>query len=239
MTDRPEYSIAVLCHNRINLTDRCLHSVLAHSPGWPKTELIVIDNGSNDGTDVLLDDLRAQDRRVKVYRNRRNRGVIGPKNRALDLSTGAYFVSLDNDCTVGAGWLEVLRQAFKDPKVAQVGRRKGFGTLSKNGVGSKGKRVDYIDGSCFMVRSDIARLLGLCDPAFEFAYCEDSDFSLRLRKRGWRIALADAPVRHAEHGTAHHAGLNLQRFWRRNHRVLRNRWQGYIRTGTFGHPEEP
>jgi len=234
------YSISIICYQKRGLSKECLTSVLANSSKDPdRVEILVTDNGSTDGTGIMLrHDFK--DPRIKVIRNASNRGVIGPKRHALSMATGAYFVSLDNDCTVGPGWLAALRKPFRDdPKVAQVGRENAFCTLNAKGIGHHGARVDYIDGSCFMVNREVAERIGLCDPAYQFAYCEDSDFSLRLRKGGWRIAVANAAVKHRRHQTAHNAGLNLKAYWERNHALFVSRWAGYLRTQQFGHLGEP
>ncbi len=233
------YSVSIMSYNRAAITLACLQTVLKHSPR-EETELVLTDNGCTDGTSHYLDQVARGWPHAIVIHHRKNLGVIAAKNIALSRSKGTHFVSLDNDCTVGAKWLPILRGPLdRDPLVQEVGRQQGFGTLSKNAVGHHGKRLDYIDGSCFMVRAAFARAFVLCDPAYSFAYCEDSDFSLRLRKAGWRIATAPTPVRHSEHQTAHHTGLNLRPYWDRNHKLFLKRWGSYIKTGVFGHVDEP
>lgn len=236
-----EFSISILAYNRCQLTRYCLNSVLSNSPRLAGVcEILVTDNGCSDQTPELLERLARRDPRLKVIRHQKNLGVIKAKNIALRRASGRYFVSLDNDCSVDRRWLQYLREPMLgDPRIAQVGRSGGYGTLTRTGVGVRGKKLDYIDGSCFLTVTEIARKFGLCDEAYKFAYCEDSDYSLRLRKAGWKIARAPAPVRHAEHKTAHGTGLNLKPFWKRNHALFIKRWGGYLKDGKFGHPGEP
>jgi GT2 family glycosyltransferase len=233
------YSVSIMCYNRAAITRACLTTVLKRSPR-DQTELILTDNGCTDETPRYLDQIVRGWPGAVVIHHRKNLGVIAAKNIALSRARGRYFVSLDNDCTVGPHWLSILKGPLEsDPLVQQVGRAAGFCTLSKDAVGHRGERLDYIDGSCFMVRTDFARRFVLCDPAYVFAYCEDSDFSLRLRKAGWRIATTMPGVRHAEHQTAHHTGLNLRPHWERNHRLFLRRWGSYLKTREFGHVDEP
>jgi len=236
------YSVSILCSDRPRMTQRCIETVLQQSPASAdEVELLLTDNGTGPKTRGILDQM-ARDRRVKLHRNSENLGVCAPKQAAFARSSGRYFVSLDNDCTVRPGWLEALRQPLDlDQMVAQSGRRGAFCQLDGNAVGTRGARVDYVDGSCFMVRSAAVRELtgGLCDPAFVFAYCEDADLSLRLRKAGLKIQLTAVPVTHREHGTAGAGGSRVRKAWARNHATLVKRWRGYLRTRTFGHPGEP
>lgn len=235
------YTISIICHNHWGMTQKCLASVLRHAPGPERCEILVTDNGSGSPTRRGLAEMAVQDKRITILQNAKNEGVILPKNRAIERARGQFFVSLDNDCEISAKTLgSLVAPMVQDPGVIQVGRLAGFGTLAPAGVGHRGRRLDYIDGSCFAVRAEPARRLGLCDPAFVFAYCEDSDFSLRARKAGWRITVVDAGVIHHEHQTAHGTpGLDLRRYWAENHKTLAARWAGYIQTGRFGHPGEP
>ena len=236
-----DWSISILCYNRPKTTHDCLRTVLATIPADPeRVEVIVTDNGSDaEGRDQLVR-LSQKHKRIRLVLNPENQGVIRPKNHALKIARAPVFVSLDNDCVVGKGWLEALTDPLRSrPELIQVGRQGGFGTLTTSGVGTRGGVLDYVDGSCFAVRSREAQELVLCDPAFKFAYCEDSDFSLRARKAGWEITLAPAVVNHFEHKTAHGTGLDLRKFWAANHKLLLARWGGYLRTRRFGHPGEP
>lgn len=234
MIESPEYTISVLCHNRIQMTDRCLRSVLQHSP--PQTEVIVTDNASTDGTAELLVRYASENPRIRIITKPFNEGVGGPKREVCEQARAPYFVSLDNDAWVGDGWLEMLRAPLNgDPNVMQVGLEGRHQTLGGNGDGYPGGVVEYIDGSCFMVRTAIANELGLCDHYFPFAYGDDSDFSLRLRARGYAIATTRASVTHldGEHNKAGHGGVDLGPHHARNRGRFVRRWADYLRRRAF------
>ena len=103
-------------------------------------------------------------------------------------------------------WLDQLHHPFENPKMAQVGLKGTPCWLDWNGMGHRleefgalGKltRADYVETSCMMGRTDAVRECGeLFDPAYRFAYCEDSDLSLRLRSRGHEIAHIPLHVEH-------------------------------------------
>ena len=245
-------SISILCFNRWDVTKRCLLSIARHTGHVDDLEILVLDNGSTDRTPREIKRWAAGDGRLRVLTEPENRGVILAKARTFRESRGDIFVSLDNDCWVGPRWLELLTAPLKKALVfggqseliAQVGRSGAFGTLGHTGIGHHGGRLDYIDGSCFAIRKDAAEQVGgVVDTAFDFAYCEDPDLSLRLRKAGWGITTVDVPIHHQEHQTAHHSGpvlgKRLKECAEKNHRLLLKRWGGYVKTGRFGHPGEP
>ena len=80
---------------------------------WPTPapyELIVIDNGSTDGTPAYLNSLseRPGPERVAVIRNAQNRGYPAGVNQGLGAARGTHIVLLNNDVVVTPGWLDRL-----------------------------------------------------------------------------------------------------------------------------------
>lgn len=228
----PLYTISILCHNRAAMTDRCLRSVLLHSP--PQTEILVTDNGSSDGTYTLLQGFAGSDSRIRVIRNFANLGIPEPKQRACDEARGEFFVSLDNDAWVGPGWLEALRRPFIDGRVAQVGRKGQHQSLFNNGIGKPDGPLEYIDGSCFMIRTQVGREKRIADPYLPFAYADDSDFSLRLRAYDLMLATVDAPIWHLpEEQKDDHGGVQIHQYLCVNAERFSRRWHDYLRRRAF------
>jgi GT2 family glycosyltransferase len=100
-------SIIVPCWNQLEFTQQCLAAVKEHTrPCW---ELIVIDNGSTDGTGLYLAgarDLSAVP--VTVVSNTTNLGFPAAINQGLQLARGEYLVLLNNDVVVTDAWLDQL-----------------------------------------------------------------------------------------------------------------------------------
>src|SRR5262249_54877915 len=116
-------SIIILCCNQVEYTRLCLESVLRHTR--PPYELLLIDNGSTDGTPGYLAELRSRPgpARVTVIRNDTNVGFAAGCNQALVHARGQYIVFLNNDTIVSRSWLDgLVGWAVHDwPKVGLVG----------------------------------------------------------------------------------------------------------------------
>jgi len=224
----PRYTVSVAVYNNLNLTVRCLESVLRCSP--PETEIIVTDNASTDATEEYLKSLGT---RVGVLKNEKNVGFIAAHNKAAEYATGTYFVVLNNDCQVTTGWLEKLREPFKtDSGVGACGVKDGSCfSLDQEGYGVQANRLEYVEASCAMYPLSLVRKIGLFDSAYRFGYSEDADLSLRLRERGYKLSLVDMPMYHTRSATAsmvRREGVDIDGFHAFNHAVLRNRWARYL-----------
>jgi O-antigen biosynthesis protein len=100
-------SIIVPVSNQFEFTQQCLASLKEHTrPAW---ELIVVDNGSNDGTAAYLAGARDMASvPVTVVTNTKNIGFPAAVNQGLRLARGEYLVLLNNDVVVTDAWLDQL-----------------------------------------------------------------------------------------------------------------------------------
>src|SRR3954447_11243557 len=100
-------SIIIPCWNQLAFTRHCLQSVFRHTR--LAFELIVIDNGSTDGTGAYLAGVTDAARvPVTVIANIINQGFPAAINQGLRAARGAYLVLLNNDVVVKDGWLDQL-----------------------------------------------------------------------------------------------------------------------------------
>src|SRR5262249_33852397 len=112
-------SIVVVTFDNLVYNRLSLESVLANT-AYPDFEVIIVDNGSTDGT---ADYLRALSLRspVRVLFNEYNRGFAAANNQGLSLASGDMLVLLNNDTVVPPGWLKPLVRQLQAPDVGLVG----------------------------------------------------------------------------------------------------------------------
>ncbi|MGC8644396.1 MAG: glycosyltransferase, partial [Isosphaeraceae bacterium] len=100
-------SIIIPCFNQLEFTRHCFRALFRHTR--PAFELIVVDNGSTDGTGAYLAGVQdASGRPVTVISNARNMGFPAAVNQGLHVARGQYLVLLNNDAVVTDGWLDQL-----------------------------------------------------------------------------------------------------------------------------------
>jgi Predicted glycosyltransferases len=114
----PDLSVIIVNWNVRNLLRRCLHSILASLPAC-QLEIIVVDNGSTDGSPEMV---RTEFPQVHLMANPDNRGFTGANNQGLAVARGRYVLLLNPDTEVVGDALETL-VAFADahPDVGVVG----------------------------------------------------------------------------------------------------------------------
>ncbi len=202
-------------YNGIIYLGNCLDSVLADDT---EAEIIVVDNGSTDGSYELLEKYPA----VKAIRFEENKGFCAAVNAGIRAAETPYIILLNNDLTIKKGFIKALEEAMdKDAGAfsanAQMRMMKSPEYIDNAGVyycalgwaydcgkGKKaGKKYDKprkIFASCggaSIYRKGILDKIGLFDEK-HFAYLEDVDIGYRARIFGYRnIYVPDAVAFHA------------------------------------------
>ncbi len=207
-TDLPRVAAIVLNYNGKDVTLQALASLSAMTYG--AFDLIVVDNGSSDGS---ADAIAEQFPQVLQVRTDVNLGAAGGCNLgfryALEQSYD-YLLILNNDIEVAPEMLsELVALAEVDPQIGCVGpkeyyywdrqrlwsaggrirfreaitRERGDGEIDE-GQYDRDEQVDYINGCAMLIRRQAMLDVGLWDPLFHLAV-EDADFCRRLQARGW------------------------------------------------------
>lgn len=110
-------SIIVLCYNAEQTIARCLNSILRQT--FAEFELIIINDGSTDGTlDIVLEYAR-KDHRIRVV-TRENLGVAKSRQEAIDLATGVYSIFVDSDDWVERDFISSLYSCALETKAEMV-----------------------------------------------------------------------------------------------------------------------
>lgn len=105
MSNRPKVSVIVPVYNAEGVVSRGVDSILAQ--GYQDFELILVDDGSSDGSGAICDKYAQQDGRVKVV-HQENAGVSAARNAGLKVAQGEWVTFVDSDDIVLDGFLESL-----------------------------------------------------------------------------------------------------------------------------------
>ena len=222
------YTVSILFVDQPEMTVACIQKVLETS--GEDTRIVVTANGSKPA-DLAKVFQSFENPRLIYLINKKNLGFGEAHNRvALDaLGKSVYFVPLNNDCFVTAGWLEALRRPFaEDPRLAQTGIEATCGYLRADGQGSVGPVREFIEASCMMMPTWLACRFGPFSSDYRLIYCEDADLSLRLREAGYTIKAINHHVEHTRAATTSKLAIDLEGYRVRNHMVLRTRWARYL-----------
>lgn len=231
----------------VNWNDReatlaCLESLCGSAPLRPT--IILVDNGSSDGTVTSVEDAFPQVEIVALPANRHfAAGANAGLRRGLQLGAD-YLWLLNNDVTVAPDALaEMVRLAQADPGVGVVGPRVrtpagtdemgAWWDLTAARItpaftrhvppGATTLTVDYIWGCAMLVRASVLRHVGLLDERY-IAYFEDADFCLRAARAGYRVvASTNSLIWHAGSLTA--SRRPLWQTWRRAVGRMRFFWR--------------
>ena len=104
-------SVVIPTYNRKDLLSRCIKSIVGQGYASAKYEIIVIDDGSNDGTSNLLKDMSERLSNLKFI-IQSNKGHALARKKGFEMAAGSIIVSLDDDCIPLKGWLENIVEAF-------------------------------------------------------------------------------------------------------------------------------
>jgi GT2 family glycosyltransferase len=198
-------------------TERCLQSLAQLK--YP-TRIVVVDNGSNDGS---LEYLKTKFPEIDLIGLPSNIGFGAACNhviaRLLRESTSNYFFLLNNDAVIEARALtELVKAAEKHPEAGIFGpkifcsdnparlwyagarRRRGVLAATDTGRGQidhgqfdARQQVDYIFGAAMFIRRSVFERIQLFDERF-FLYLEDLDFCLRAQQAGFSLRFVPAAM---------------------------------------------
>ena len=102
---KPEISVIVPVYRVEQYLDQCIQSVLDQT--YPHWELILVDDGSTDGSGGILDRYAKQDLRVRVF-HRTNQGVCAARNFGIEQAQGEYLTFLDADDWLDPEYLQTM-----------------------------------------------------------------------------------------------------------------------------------
>ena len=203
--DQPTISIILIFYNQAHLSLLCLQSLIKFAD--VPFELIIVDNGSSDSTTDLLAVLD----NCVVISNVENLGFVKAVNQGAKHARGEYILLLNNDAVIHQQTLSsALSSIHERESVGAVGGKISLidGSLQEAGsiIWSDGsclgygrgddpmasdymfeRDVDYCSGAFLLFRRKHFEELDGFDLDYAPAYYEESDFCIRLHKKGLRV----------------------------------------------------
>lgn len=207
----PRVSVIVVAVGGVMFTRKCLDSVERYS-GWPEMEVIVVDNGLQDGTEEFLESWQRDAGLRHVITDTADSGFAAACNLGLAAATGEYLILLNNHTYVTRGWIRgLLGHLRRDPGIGLVG------PVTNNVDNEARIDIDYADMEEMAERSRLftvtrtGRCLDLSTVAFfcvamargtykkvgplsedvEIRFIEDEDYCRRIRQTGLRCVCAE------------------------------------------------
>jgi GT2 family glycosyltransferase/predicted Zn-dependent protease len=210
----PGVSIIIPVYNQIHYTRQCLKAIAETAPA-SAYEVIVVDNGSNDGTADFLRQEESAGRLRAIY-NKENLGFARACNQGAKTVSFEYLLFLNNDTEPQKGWLESLVKILEtDHAVAGVGSKLLFqdGTIQHAGVvlidhkklndplraehiylkkpsdfskANQSMFYQALTAACLLVRRSSFEQVGGFDEGYWNGY-EDVDLCFKLREKGWKL----------------------------------------------------
>ena len=210
----PKVSVIVPVYNQAPFIRETVDSAL--SQDYDPIELILSDDGSNDGTTDILKDYASSDQRVKLVASERNTGIAGAFNRALDAHTGEYIAWLGGDDLMLPGKLSRQVQLLEsrrdvvgcchDADVFDSATGRSYGRFTEVYNGARGVRDGGVEllldptymmlPSTMMVRSSAVGSLRF-DPRVRVS--NDWLFDIQLFRNGHVTGLDEVLARYRRH----------------------------------------
>jgi GT2 family glycosyltransferase len=210
--DSPRASIVVLSYNGLEETTRpCVESILQNTPA-EDYELVLVDNGSMDGTPEFLREIADRHHHVKLCLNVGNRGYAGGNNDGMRLAAGRFIILLNNDTLVPEGWLDPLVRLLEErddvglvgPVTNSAGNEQrivldGLDEASYEPIAAgyvsrqRGQwfRTEKLGFFCVAIRRSAYEEIGELDEKFGLGMFEDDDYCFRAKAAGHLLAVVE------------------------------------------------
>ncbi|PEL07984.1 glycosyltransferase [Bacillus sp. AFS017336] len=235
-------SIIILTYNQLEVSKKCFDS-LAKYTKEDEVEIIVVDNGSTDGTREYL---KSKPSFITIL-NEINMGFAKGCNQGIEVATGDSLLFLNNDTIVTENWLDaMLKLLYSNEKIGMVGPVSNYvsGLQRINvdyqndqeinefslkycaNVKGMSKQVLRLVGFCLLVRRElIEKLIGF-DERFKLGSFEDDDICLRTILEGYELHIAlDSFVHHYGHMTFNgNSDINITHLYIENRMKYIQKW---------------
>jgi len=234
----PLVSVVVVSGGDRGLTRRCVSAIQRFTDG--PFEVIVVENGGPvDEAEPTGD--------VTIIRNPANEGFAFAVNQGLDCARGRLLAIVHDDVLVGPGWMKRARALLAtDPAIGVVGpasnecagaqrmRMVSYGGAADAAAFAELWAAEHqgelaivprLAGMCLVMRREVMMRVGGFDTLFGWGKGADEDFSVRVARAGWKLAIAlDVFVHHQGGATYGRLGRDPRRVADDGWRVFCDKW---------------
>lgn len=227
--------------NNLEITKDCIFSIRKHTK-YPY-KLVLIDNASSSPTKEYLVSLK-KDKDVILIRNEKNLGFIGAVNQGLEYSKAPYTCIMNNDTVATEGWL--------DEMVDVLEKNKDIGLINPSSNSScqfpgdmdihtyaltlkkdKGQFQEVYRCSAFsmIISKEVRDKVGLMDGGYGMGYFDDTDYSKRVQKAGYKTVRAKASYIYHIESQSFSKLKDKNRIFSENEKKFNLKWGRQVRSG--------
>lgn len=195
------YSIITPVYNKMDITGKFIKNLSRYLT--PDGELVIVDNASQDNTQVTINLLKVQYPRMNLtyYRSEKNLGFGTANNIGVKLAQSDNLFFFNNDVELLASPFETVLAYFQKHERIAVGPRLVNFPTGWNDIWNEIALIPYLEGWCFAIKKQWFEMVGGFDEHFFLDY-EDIDLCMRLHLAGISMAQLTLPVFHPISGNS-------------------------------------
>lgn len=213
---KPDLSIIIVSYNTKQLTKNCLDSIhKSLNNSDIKVEIIVIDNGSSDGSVIMLKKFSSNYSNIRIIVNKSNKGFGKANNQGIKTANADYILLLNSDIVVLNNAIDNLYRFYRQNEIkinflggkllnkdlssqpscgpeyslpmifAHLFLRGDYWHLTRNSP-DKLSEVDWISGACILTKKDYLNRVNGFDEKI-FMYMDEIDLLYRAKHKGMRV----------------------------------------------------
>jgi GT2 family glycosyltransferase len=190
-------SIVVATFNRRDSLMRLLESFSKQT--CPSFEIIVVSDGSTDGTVHMLHELKGHIGKLRVI-DAENRGPGAARNAGARVASADYLAFTDDDCVASEDWLDQFLLAFEQTGAVAVQGRTTTERLSRSPLTHQMEiltpQLKTLPTCNVAYLKSAFKAVGGFDESFKFAHNEDADLAWRIEEVGKIVFVPEAKIMH-------------------------------------------
>ena len=206
---KPFVSVVIPTYNRKNSLKNCIVSLFNQTYPKDMYEVIVVNDGSTDGTEEILKEYEKKAPCKFKWFTQRNQGSYAARNLGIEMAKGGIICFIDDDCIADKHWIEKLVEGFTDGWVGGVGGQIiAYNPKKIVEEYAKFDQEEAIKGEfypSFLItcnaayRKDILENCGYFDPYFRSG--GDVDMGIRVTWKGYKLKYAPDAIVYHKHRT--------------------------------------